>query len=124
MPKRTVVATTLQMAFAIMEFEGYRKGSVSYRNNNPGNVKLAGQPGALGQDSQGHAIFQSFQYGWDALINQLTMMFDGRSRVYNTDMTLTQVFKKYAEANGELYARFVARRLEVEPSTKLKDLVK
>ena len=123
MIKRSVAVIVLRMAYAIMEFEGYKKGSASYRNNNPGNVKAARQLGVVGQDSEGHARFAEFQDGWDALINQLTMMFDGRSRVYNQDMTLTEVFKKYAEGNSEIYARFVARRLEVEPTTKLKDLV-
>jgi hypothetical protein len=112
-----------RMAFAIMEFEGYRKGSVSYKNNNPGNIKFAGQTGATGGDTQGHAKFTSFQTGWDALINQLTMMFDGRSRVYKKDMSITKVFSIYAEGNSSQYAIFVAARLDVTPDTKLKDLI-
>jgi hypothetical protein len=110
------------MAFAIMEWEGYRKGSVSYYNNNPGNIKAAKQPGLIGQDSEGHGKFLTFQDGWDALINQLTMMGDGRSQVYNAEMTLFDVFAKYAEANAKPYAEFVAKRLGVMPITRLKHL--
>lgn len=113
---------TIKMAHAIMEWEGYWKDSASYRNNNPGNVKAAGQPGVIGKDSQGHAQFADFQAGWDALIYQLTIIFDGRSRVYNSDMTFYEVFAKYAEANSRRYAEFVAARLQVPPTTKLKEL--
>lgn len=110
------------MARAIMDFEGWGEGSVSQRNNNPGNIKFAGQKGAIGKDSQGHAIFDSFESGWNALISQLHLMFSGMSRVYNPSMTLREVFSKYAEANSEQYAQFVAQRLGVTANTRLEEL--
>lgn len=112
----------LKMAYAIMEWEGYWKGSVSYRNNNPGNIKAAGQDGCTGSDKSGHAIFVDFRAGWDALINQIKMMTDGRSTVYNGDMTFYKVFSIYAEANSRAYAEFVAERLKVLPIARLKDV--
>jgi hypothetical protein len=51
------------------------------------------------------------------------MMFDGRSRVYKKDMSITKVFSIYAEGNSSQYAIFVASRLDVTPDTKLKDLI-
>lgn len=123
MGRRLISPTLENMARAIMDFEGYFGGSVSERNNNPGNLKNAGQAGVIGQDSQGHAIFESFEAGWNALINQLTIAFDGRSRIYNPDMTLFEFFSKYAEANSTEYADYVANRLGVSPETKLRQLV-
>ena len=110
------------IAKAIMDFEGYSPGSVSYRNNNPGNLKNVGQLNVVGTDNQGHAIFPTFQDGWNALIKQVTLMF-GQSSLYNPDMSLYQIFNRYAEANGNSYAQFVARRLGVTPETRLRELI-
>ena len=106
-------------AMAIMEFEGYSKGSVSYRNNNPGNLKWPGGK----HDAGGHSIFPTFRDGWDRLVYQLEIATDGRSRVYNPEMNLYEFFGKYAERHSIEYAEFVAKRLDVDPAeTKIKDL--
>jgi hypothetical protein len=110
------------MALAIMNFEGYYPGSLSVKNNNPGNLKYAGQSGAVGQDSQGHAIFNTFEDGWNALINQLKMAFYNTSKVYNSGMTLYQFFQRYAEGNQEAYARYVASQIGVPPDYTLDNI--
>src|SRR4029077_16794003 len=57
---------------AIAQFEGFNTaGSRPARNNNPGDLKYAGQPGATGQDAQGFAIFPDAESGFQALYNQL-----------------------------------------------------
>jgi hypothetical protein len=112
-----------QMAEAIKDFEGWYAGSRSYRNNNPGNLKFAGQAGATGADESGHAIFQNYEMGWSALLRQLRIAFLGVSRVYSPSDTLYDFFNKYAEANSRAYAEFVAARLSVEPDRTLASLV-
>ena len=122
MGRRFVQPKIEEMARAIMEFEGWFEDSVSQRNNNPGNLKFANQPGTIGTDNAGHAIFESFTMGWNALINQLKMAFENTSRVYTSNDTLLSFFRKYAEADSEHYAFFVADRLGVDPHTRLKNL--
>lgn len=109
--------TTLdKWAMAIMEFEGWSKGSISYKNNNPGNIKWPNTP----HDKYGHSIFTTFHEGWDTLVKQLTMAVTGKSKVYQPDMTLLEFFSKYAEANSKPYAEFVARRLGISIWTQIK----
>lgn len=110
------------IAQAIMDFEGYFQGSISYNNNNPGNLKFAGQAGATGQDRFGHAIFATFQDGYTALINQIRRMLNGSSSIYPSSLTLTQAMNKYAEANGTEYAAFIAQRIGVDPNITLAEL--
>jgi hypothetical protein len=111
-----------KMANAIKEFEGWVPGSRSYRNNNPGNLKYAGQKGATGQDETGHAIFDTYQSGWNALMNQLKLAFSGTSLFYNPAMSLYEFFGKYAEGNSVQYAQYVAGKLGVSPDSKLSQL--
>lgn len=111
------------MAKAIKEFEGWFEGSRSYRNNNPGNLKFASQPGATGADDSGHAIFTSYQAGWDALKRQIRAAFTGVSHVYSVNDTFYSFFSKYAEGNSTQYAEFVAGRFGVSPNSKLGDLL-
>lgn len=119
MPAKTIYD---RIAQAIMEFEGYFVGSVSYKNNNPGNLKFAGQAGATGQDQFGHAIFATFQDGYQALINQVRRMLNGSSSLYPQTWTLTQAMNRYAEANGNQYAIFIADRIGVSPNVTLSEL--
>ena len=112
-----------RIAQAIMQFEGYFVGSLSYRNNNPGNLRFAGQAGTVGQDANGFAIFQNFQDGYDALIDQLRLAFTGASRVYKPSMSLYEFFATYAPAKDsnhpKEYAEFVAQQLGVMPNMTL-----
>ncbi len=113
-----------RMAAAIKDFEGWAPGSRSYRNNNPGNLRPVGftYAGQTGLDDEGHAIFDSFESGWAALIHQLTLAFTGRSSVYSPSDTLQDFFFKYAEGNQVPYAEYVAGQLGVTPDTTLQQI--
>lgn len=98
------------LAQAIARFEGYyTPGTVAARNNNPGNLKYAGQPGAIGADRQGYAIFRTASDGWAALERQIQLD-AGRGH------TLSTFLHKYAPAaenpTGN-YIRFVSATLGV-----------
>lgn len=105
----------------------YSLGSRSFRNFNPGNLKYAGQKGATGQDKNGFAIFESYDAGWQALIKQLRLAAAGKSKIYNSEMTLIEFFEKYAPGRDnndpKAYALFVAQKLKTEPTIKIKELL-
>lgn len=112
-----------KIAQAIMTFEGYFIGSVSWQNHNPGNLKYRNQPKTIGKDNQGHAIFNTFEDGYNALLTLINGWYRGsKSDIYNPEMTLQQIFSRYAEGNSKEYADYVALRLGVKPTIKLKDL--
>jgi hypothetical protein len=79
------------IASTITSIEGWFTGSASQRNNNPGNLMYAGQPGAVGADSNGLAIFTTLQDGQQALNNQIAL---DASR----GETIAQFAAKYAPA--------------------------
>lgn len=87
----TSPATYSTVASTIQTIEGWFAGSVSQRNNNPGNLKYAGQPGAIGADASGFAIFTSVDAGQQALQNQIAL---DASR----GLTIGQFASKYAPA--------------------------
>lgn len=93
------------VASTIQTVEGWFPGSVSYRNNNPGNLKYANQPGATGEDANGFAIFPDYQTGLQALDNQIAL---DASR----GLTIAQFTAKYAPAqdsnNPASYAATIA----------------
>lgn len=60
------------LAQAIQTQEGYYPGSVSYQNNNPGNLVYAGQTGAT-PGVGGFAQFASYQDGYNALLAQINL---------------------------------------------------
>ena len=122
-------------ASAIQSFEGWWPGSVSYRNQNPGNIKFANQSKAIGKDKQGHAIFASYKDGWDALIYQLKIIANGTSNAFTNrarsdfgikncgDLNIFQFCSIYAEKNYANYATSIATKLGVPQSTKIKTLL-
>jgi len=104
------------VAAAIQQIEGWAPGTRSYRNNNPGNLMYAGQPGATGQDPQGFAIFPDYQTGLTALDNQITL---DASR----GQTISQFTSIYAPAsdgnNPTSYAAQIASAAGLSPSDSL-----
>jgi hypothetical protein len=114
-------------AQAIAQFEGYNtSGSVANRNNNPGNLKYAGQAGATGQDAQGFAIFPDANTGWQALYNQLNAYvqeFPGYSLLQMMAHYLGQPAPTSdSQGNAYTYANYVASQLGVSTSTTLAQL--
>ena len=127
-----------RVAQAIKVFEGWKPGSRSYRNNNPGNLKYIGQKGTIGKDDKGFAIFDSYQSGWKALIHQITIVANGTSKGYlgparklglkdSSEMTLLQFFSVYAPAHDDndpnAYCLFVCNKAGLDPKTKVKTLL-
>lgn len=113
--------TLASLASAIQQFEGWFPGSVSYRNNNPGNLKYLGQAGALGADPRGFAVFDSFDSGWQALLDLLA-----HYRAYYPNWTLLDLMNVYAPArdnnNPSAYANFIAQQAGIAMDTTLKEL--
>jgi len=59
--------TASTIASAIYRQEG------AVQNNNPGNLMYAGQPGAIGEDSRGFAIFDTLASGQTAEVSQVNL---------------------------------------------------
>lgn len=110
-----------QFADAITNFEG-SPGDLNYRNNNPGNLRYAGQAGAIGQDSRGFAIFDTWESGLTALQRQITLT---ASR--HPNWTIVDFVNSYAppsdnNPNNLNYANSIATALGVPTSATLGSL--
>jgi hypothetical protein len=110
------MATIQDIASAMAQMEGANvSGSLAQRNNNPGNLKYAGQTGAIGQDANGFAIFDSLASGQAALVNQLNLYAD-------RGLTLSQALNIYAppsENDTNNYVSFVSSQTGVDPNQPL-----
>lgn len=90
------------------------------RNNNPGNLMFAGQPGATA-DPQGFAVFPTMQEGWEANVRQL-QLYGGRG--INTVRAIVNTWApgnapgNSAESTNN-YMQHVASGLGVSPDTPL-----
>lgn len=116
-------------ANAIFSVEsGGDPNSLAYRNNNPGNLKYSSAltgPGYVEQGATageaGFAAFPTLEDGFNALVQQLGIMF---SR--NPNQTLTQAMATYAPASDRndpaAYANTVANKLGVSADSKLSDI--
>lgn len=80
------------------------------------------------QDGQrgGFSYFSSYEEGFNALVHQLKIAIDGRSKVYKPTMTLLDFFNVYAPSSDgnfpRSYATFVAKRLGVTVDTVISTL--
>jgi hypothetical protein len=116
-----------RFALAIATAEGYYvANSIPRRANNPGNLIIPGWTGPkIG--SEGNSVFPSVEEGWRRLYKQLALIRDGRSRVYNVNMTIAQMGNKWAPGGAAnipgAWAQNVARMLEVQPTTQLRFLL-
>lgn len=133
-PKRDLLD---EFCKAIHEYEGYfqpspryPKGSRSWRNNNPGNIRCTPikNSRANGTDTLGFCTFQDYETGYMALKVMIANACSGKSKVYNPEMSILQFFEKYApttDANQPMkYAAYVASKLKVGTNYQLKNLVK
>ncbi len=101
--------------------------SIALKNNNPGNLRYAGQQGAT-NDPSGFAKFDTPQSGYGALLNDVQSKVTGTSTTgLKPDNTLEDFAKVYAPPNenrtGE-YVANLANHLGVAPNTKLSELQK
>jgi hypothetical protein len=90
---------------------------LAYVNNNPGNLRFAGQAGAVPGEG-GFAYFSSPYAGYKALEKQMRVDAD-------RGLTLRQLIEKYAppeENDTELYIQQIADQLGVSENTKIDTL--
>jgi hypothetical protein len=97
------------VADAIMQFEGWKIGSRSYENRNPGNLRLVGRTA----DEKGYTVFPDLPTGYAALLRELQSKFSGNnSHGIGPSSTLLALFNVYAPPADDNptneYAEFVA----------------
>jgi hypothetical protein len=115
------------LAQAIQTQEGYYPGTIAYTDNNPGNLRYAGQPGATSGPG-GFAVFDSYADGQQALYNQLNLYATGTCGACGGQpLTIEQMTAIYAPAgdgsnNPTAYANNLANALGVTPDTQLSDV--
>ena len=114
-------------ANVIAQFEGFNSpGSRPARNNNPGDLKFAGQAGAVGADPGGFAVFPDPITGFQALYRQLQKYVTDFPNFTILDITahyLGQVTPTVnAQGDAFTYAAAVASGLGVDISTTLGQL--
>ena len=111
------MATTLATLIAHMEGWG-SSGVPATLNNNPGNLRYAGQREATGQ-AYGFAVFPTPEAGWRALERQLQL--DAAA-----GDTLEKFIYEYAppkENKTSNYLQFLVSNLGVSPTTPLTDIL-
>ncbi len=117
------------MADAIMTFEGWHRGSHSWRNRNPGNLRptLVTQPA----DSAGYRTFLSLSDGWIALVMDLQAKIGGSHGLTpaSTLLNLLSIYAPVGDSNNPgAYAKFVAAHLtyclgrDITPASTLDDI--
>jgi hypothetical protein len=98
------------LATAIMRYEGFDPKTRSFRNMNPGNLRLPGQPA----DEGGYTIFPDFVSGYSALLRELASKLSGHNThgigPASTLLSLMNVYAPAADSNDpHAYADFVAK---------------
>lgn len=100
------------LAWAILTFEGFKPGTKAWRHHNPGNLRTSKLAIRV---EEGYAVFNSFEDGWMALVNDLRAKFRGAPYTssglgpHSTLLQLISVWAPAADSNkpGE-YCKFVA----------------
>jgi hypothetical protein len=118
--------TITDWANAIKQYEGffapgqnpkYPDGTLSWKNNNPGNIRSWPNTPQNG----GFAHFPTYDVGFAALCTLLTNAATGKSANYKPTMSLVQFFAVYAPSDDHndpnAYADFIAKKLQVDPNT-------
>jgi hypothetical protein len=119
---------TSTLVQAIITQEGTCPSPSACQRNNPGNLNYAGQPGASGTPGQ-LATFDTYQDGYNALLNQLGLYAAGTCGACNGQpQTIASTFQIYAPAsvqgnNPTVYAQNVSNALGVDPNTPLSSVL-
>ena len=122
-----------KMAKAIQKHEGWKVGSRSFRNNNPGNLVCTEYVkkylGAIGCEKGGRfAVFRNYDEGFFALELFIFHAATDQLRSYRASMTIPQYFAKYAPSadnnNPAQYAAAVLLDLDKDIKFRLLDLLK
>jgi hypothetical protein len=100
------------LADAIMQFEGWKKGSRSWRNRNPGNLRTYQKLKDVPTDNAGYRIFPSLSDGFGALVSDLTAKFTGTTGTNLTEQSslldLLSVYSPVGDMNNPTeYTKFV-----------------
>jgi hypothetical protein len=113
------------IAAAIQTQEGYAPGTLAYRNNNPGNLRYAGQPGAT-PGAGGFAAFSSYPAGQAALKNQIALdAVRGTDVNGNPTTTVAELIGSWAppsENDTSAYIASVAAQTGYDPNAALSSL--
>jgi hypothetical protein len=83
------------------------------KNNNPVNLRYAGQKEATGKDDKGFAVFPDGPAGWRAAHGQIKLDAD-------RGLSIKQFINKFAppsENDTGFYIRFICDQLKIEPDT-------
>ncbi len=112
----------LEFAQAIAKAEGFGvPGAVPTKAHNPGDLVI---PGWLGQIlGAGISVFETDEEGWGHLYHELGMIFVGSSHVYNLDMTILDMAKKWTMTDQVSWADNVASHLGVSVDTTLREVL-
>lgn len=119
-------AAVSAIASAIQTQEGYSPGTLAYTNNNPGNLRFVGQPGAT-QGAGGFAQFSSYSAGLAALNNQITLDAvrgsDAAGRPINTMSDLISSWAPASDGNNTAaYIASVSAATGYDPNAPLSSL--
>jgi hypothetical protein len=113
-PKRDLIN---EFCLAIRDFEG-KPGDLNYKNNNPGNLRSL---------NGSFMKFKTYEAGWLALRDYVIRACTGGHKSYRPDFTILQFFKVYAPSVDKndpvAYANWVANKLNVPVTMKIKDLL-
>ena len=106
------------LVLGISTFEG-KPGDRNWRNNNPGNLKFAGQAHTTGKDPDGFAIFDTFEHGLECAEQQLL-----RDFTRHPDWTIRQLVDLWApptdnNPHNARYASFIAGLIGKTATTPL-----
>jgi hypothetical protein len=123
-------ATIMQYSQAIIDLgnaiagaEGFGKpGDIPTNAHNPGDLVIPNWKGAtLGAEKI--SVFASDDEGWARLRHQLQLIVDGKSHVYNLDMTILQMANKWTRTDPAVWANNVATAIGVTVAVTLRAIL-
>jgi hypothetical protein len=108
----------VSFAQAISVAEGFGiAGAIPTTANNPGDLELGGNV------INGVTVFGSVNDGWNALYNQLQLIVNGNSGVYNLNMTISDMAYSWTATEQDAWAENVSTELGVTPDTPLSQVL-